>query len=244
MSTARKFKNIELVNEVEETVVDKGSADKLANYFYRITNHEELFRMGKSFLEELKKGVKNFAFTSTGYKNSQQKTILGLCCYFDQNDNYKIAIISDHLSYGVFNDFVESSSVNSYQIGNGQDRARYHSFHHHFDFIDYSEFAKFYSNHLYTKTFDLELNKILDKYDIVFWDIPEMDKIKANPHFHYRISPFYESMTVIVSQDHSTGKQIENIKKFFNNYNIDLSGVLFDTTSVEQTKRKKILGIF
>lgn len=219
--------------------------DKLAGYYYKISNHEELFKIGKGLLLEVEKGVKNFAFTSTGYKNSQQRTILGLCCFFDQNANYKIAIISDHLVHGVFGDLVDSSSLHSYSIGNGEDIVKYKSFHHHFDFIDYSEFMKFYDNHLYTKSFDAELSKILDNYDLVLWDIPEMEKMKQSPHFHYRISQFYQSMTIIVSQSSSSGKQVDFIKNFFSNYNISMSGVLFDTSGAkEKPKRRKFLGLF
>lgn len=244
MSLAKKL----MVDErlvVDENLKTDSVADKLAGYFYKIANHEELFRIGKKLLVEVDKGVKNFAFTSTGYKNSQQRTILGLCCFFDQNAHRKIAIISDHLNHGVFGDLVDCSSLNSYSIGNGEDIVKYKSFHHHFDFIDYSEFIKFYDNHLYTKSFDHELIKVLDNYDLVLWDIPEMEKMKQNPHFHYRVSQFYESMTIIVSQSSSSGKQVDSIKNFFSNYNINLNGVLFDTSALkEKGKRRKFLGIF
>lgn len=229
----------------EEKFNNDSTVDKLAGYFYKISNHEELFRIGKGLLVEVEKGVKNFAFTSTGYKNSQQRTILGLCCFFDQNANYKIAIISDHLAHGVFNELVENSSLNHYMLGDGGDIVKYKSFHHHFDFIDYSEFSKFYENHLYSKNFDQEMTKILNNYDIILWDIPEMEKMKQQPHFHYRISHFYQSMTIIVAQNSSSGKQIDFIKNFFSNYNINLNGVLFDTSGLkDKTKRKKFLGIF
>ncbi|MFA6236660.1 MAG: hypothetical protein WC635_04960 [Bacteriovorax sp.] len=242
MNSARKLK-LE-VSETEDNL-KMDSSDKLAGYFYKIVNHEELFKIGKGLLLEVEKGVKNFAFTSTGYKNSQQRTILGLCCFFDQNASYKICIVSDHLSQGVFKDLIDSSSLNSYSIGSGEDIVKYKSFHHHFDFIDYSELSKFYGNHLYTKTFDAEVASILSRYDIILWDIPEMEKMKQNPHFHYRVSHFYESLTVIVSQSTSSGKQVEFIKNFFSNYNINLNGVLFDTSSLkERPKRRKILGIF
>jgi hypothetical protein len=219
--------------------------DQLAEYFYKITNHSELYRIGRGLLAEREKGVKNFAFTSTGYKNSQQKSVLGLCCFFDQNTNYKIAIVSDHLLLGIFNDLVEAAVPNTYPLGTNGDVLNYRSFYHHFDFIDYKEFQRFYESGMYTKQFDSEVAKILGKYDIILWDIPEMDSMKKNSLFHSRMSQFYESMTVIVAQNATSGKQIDFIKKFFGSYNINLNGVLFDTNdSPEKPKRKKILGIF
>jgi hypothetical protein len=238
-------KKLKLIDTVGGAVKDEHSTDQLAEYFYRISNHEELFRIGRGFLLQAGKGIKNFAFTSTGYKNSQQRTILGLCCYFDQNANHKIAIISDHMLQGIFGELVNSSSQNNYSIDNGTDSIKYNSFHHHFDFIDYSELMKFYDNHLYTKHFEEEIQKILDIYDVVFWDIPDMEKMKNHPHFHYRISHFYESMTVIVSQNTSSGSQVESIKNFFSNYNINLNGVLFDSSyPPNKPKRKKIWDYF
>lgn len=244
MTAAKKLKLFDSENNFSK---NKYSTDQLAVYFYRISNHEELFRVGKSFLQEVQKGAKSFAFTSTGYKNSQQKTILGLCCYFDQNANYKIAIISDHLSQGVLSELVNLSTPNTYSIENGEDAIEYKSFHHHFDFIDYSELSKFYDNHLYTKNFEVEVKKILGNYDLIFWDIPEIEKMKNHPHFHYRISHLYESLTVIVSQNTTTGKQIESVKSFFSNYNINLNGVLFDSvcsTDKPKSSTRKIIEYF
>jgi hypothetical protein len=242
VTAVKKMQLVEIGENLDKT---KPSVDQLAEYFYRISNHEELFRVGKGFNQEVKKGIKNFAFTSTGYKNSQQRTILGLCCYFDQNANYKIAIVSDHLSQGIFSELLDSSKSQCYSMQSGEDSVNYKSFHHHFDFFDYSEFSKFYDNHLYTNNFDDEVKKILGNYDVVFWDIPEMENMKTHPHFHYRISHLYESLTVIVSQKNTSGKQIESIKNFFSNYNINLNGVLFDSTgSVDKPKRKKIFGLF
>lgn len=254
MSLAKKI----IDNDIpitDERIKSDSAVDQLAGYFYKISNHEELFRIGRGLLAEVDKGIKSFAFTSTGYKNSQQRTILGLCCFFDQNANYKIAIVSDHMEHGVFGELVNLSSLNTYSIGNGEDTVKYKSFYHHFDFIEYSEFIKFYENHLYTKNFDSEMSKILGNYDLVLWDVPEMEKMKQHPHFHYRLAHFYQSMTIIVSQSSSSGKQIDFVKNFFSNYNINLNGVLFDTSSLKEnqkgkqnendkSKRKKFLGIF
>lgn len=242
MSAIKKFK---IINDENSSANTKSSIDKLATYFHRIANHAELFRVGMGFLTEVKKGVRNFAFSSVGDRQSQQKTILGVCCYFDQNVDYKIAIISDHLSQGLFGELFNLSTPESYSMSNGEDTVHYKSFHNHFDFIDYSEFSQFYGNHLYTKNFEAEVKKVLEGYDLVFWDVPDMATIKSNPHFHYRISQLYQSMTIIVSATETSGKEVEAAKKFFGDYNIKLNGVLFDATGLtDKTARKKILGIF
>ena len=242
MTAASKLKQIE---EVDGDVSARSKRDQLADYFYRISNHEELFKIGKNFLQEAQKGVRNFAFTSTGYKNSQQRTILGLCCFFDQNADYKIAVISDHLTQGIFTELVNDSASKVFVGETITNSVRYRSFHHHFDFIDYSEFTKIYYDQEFVKTFEIEVKKILDNYDIILWDIPEMEKMKEHPHFHYRISTFYQSMNIIITQNTTSSKQVESVKNFFSNYNINLNGVMFDSTNpAEPAKKKKLFGIF
>lgn len=219
--------------------------DKIGSYFSRISNHDELFRVGKRFMAEFKNGTKSFAITSTGYKNSQQRTILAIVCYFDYIDQYRIAVISDHLKHGVFEELIKESQPKSYQLGHFGDQVNYQSFQHHVDFIDYSELQRVYDEHMYSKTFDFEIKSILDHYDVVLWDVPEMDKMKLNLQFNYRLSHFYESLTMIVSPHASSGSKVDKVKKFFNNFNVNMSGILLETSSVlDQPKKKRFLGLF
>lgn len=219
--------------------------DKIASFFSRIANHDELFRVGKKFMADFKAGTKSFAITSTGYKNSQQRTILAIVCYFDYVDQYRIAVISDQLKHSVFNELIKDSLPKSYQLGHFGDQVNYSSFQHHVDFIDYAELQRVYDEHMYSKTFDFEIKNMLSHYDVVLWDVPEIEKMKLNLQFYYRLSHFYESLTLIVSPNASSGKKVDTVKKFFNNFNVNMNGILLETTSViEQPKKKKILGLF
>lgn len=241
-----------IVRKIEEKSLDEiltekisTQEDELSRYFYKIANPDELFKLGRNIVTEIEKGIKGFAFTSTGYKNSQQRTILGLCCFLDKNTDYKVGIVSDHLHQGIFQGFVEASTKKHHLFQEIVGVLNYKSFHHHFDFIHYDDLIAFYKNHNYAKSCDEELSSIFKKYDVIFWDIPEMEKIKMEPQFHYKISRFYESLTVVISQSVTSNKQVEQIKKFFGNYNINLSGILFDTEKVtKKNGKKKFLGIF
>jgi hypothetical protein len=240
----RVLRSIDAELEVPEEIKDSKSIDFLANYFSRVKNNEELFRLGKEISDNLKKGIKNVALTSPGLKNTQQKTILGLCCFFDRVEHLKIAIVTDDLNLGVFQDLVANSKVMAYRLDITNFEVKYSTYYHHFDFFDYAELLKFYDTHFYNETFDSELERIFDHYDLILWDTPELSKMKLNPHFHYRISNFYQSLSLIVSP-HSSIAQIERIRDHFANYKLSLSRVLFDTSFDEdKTKRKKFLGIF
>ena len=132
MSKASMSKSLTLqeLDALEGPIDKKGrlkvvNVDYLADYFSRVQNSEELFKIGKDFAESLKQGTKNFAFTSLGLKNSQQRTILGLCCFFDRVDHLKIAIVSDHLTYGVFDNLVRASTDMTYEFNSITHKIKY-----------------------------------------------------------------------------------------------------------------------
>src|SRR4051812_7470874 len=69
--------------------------NKPTDFFYRVSNPGELAKIGQSYLEDFKTGIKSFAISSTNYKASQQRTVLALASYFDHLYDMKILIISD-----------------------------------------------------------------------------------------------------------------------------------------------------
>lgn len=221
------------------------NVDYLADYFSRVQNTEELFKIGKDFADSLKQGTKNFAFTSLGLKNSQQRTILGLCCFFDRVDHLKIAIVSDQLTYGVFDNLVRASKDETCDLSTIKYQIKYKSYYHHFNFFDYADLMNFYDQHFYNEVFDSEMEKIFEHYDLILWDVPDIEKIKLTPHFHYRLSLFYQSLTAIITEKCSVAK-IKGLRDYFNNYKLNLNRVLFDKsfnrTNVG-TNKKRFMGI-
>jgi hypothetical protein len=170
----RVLRAVDAEFEAPEEIIDRKSIDFLANYFSRVKNSEELFRLGKEISENLKSGVKNIAITSPGLKNTQQKTILGLCCFFDRVEHLKIAIVTDDLRLGVFQELISNSKTMAYKLDITNFEVKYSTYYHHFDFFDYAELLKFYDTHFYNETFDTELEKIFDHYDLVLWDTPDL----------------------------------------------------------------------
>lgn len=221
------------------------NVDYLADYFSRVQNTEELFKIGKDFADSLKQGTRNFAITSLGLKNSQQRTILGLCCFFDRVDHLKIAIVSDHLTYGVFDNLVRASKDMTYELNSISHQIKYKSYYHHFDFFDYDDLMNFYDQHFYNEVFDSEMEKIFEHYDLILWDMPDIEKIKLNPHFHYRLSLFYQSLTAIITEKCSTVK-LKGLRDYFNNYKLNLNRVLFDKSfnrTNSGSNKKRFMGI-
>lgn len=230
MGSALKKDNI--INLQDSTKIKKGPTKK-KGFFYKVENHSELFKLGSSFLQDYNKGLKSFAIGSTGYQNSQQKTILGLASFFDHYSDYRIAIISDNLFNSTFNSVISESTESELHFGNNFEKIKIFNFHDHFDFIDLNILLDVGSSHL-QESVEQKVEEVMNYYDIVFWDIPELEKIKEEPESYYLMIRSFDSLSIVVSSTNCSESDLENIKSFFQSYSINIKGLLFDSTINEK----------
>lgn len=233
-------------NDMEQPVLklfkekEKSEQDKpLSKYFYSINNHHELTQMGTSFLEDYKQGAKSFAITSTGYKSSQQRTILALASFFDHISTMKIGIVSNQLSNGAFHEMVESSNKAKIMLPMTPPKAvNVKRFYHHFDFINFDELLKLAPEGVPNFEFEHAISEFVGHYDILFWDIPELEAFKANHKLYYPIALYFDSLSIIVSQSLSKAKEVEELQKFFLDYGMNIKGILLDYTTKRKPEKK------
>jgi len=233
MSTLKlKKKNDSSFDEdsLKESAGDnENGINNINQYFYKVSNHHELFKIGRSFYEDYKtKGVKSFAISSTGYQDSQQKSILGLASFFDHKTKIKIGIISDNLFDGTFKDLLMASELEDVIIGEKIPALKIYSFYDHFEFLDLKQVVDLVNDHSIAY-YDEVLDKLIENYDIIFWDVPELQKIQKNSEKFFPIIMKFESLSIIVSQRSSSAKDIEEIKNFFLGYGINLKGLLLES---------------
>lgn len=111
---------------------------------------------------------------STGYITAQQKCIMMTYKELSEtNCNYRVAIVSCYLYEGFFKDFVLRSS--------GLEQVRTYS--NNLDFIDWN----FYLNQNHYNG----LIEMMKKYDIVLWDLPEIELIKK---WEEKFSPYFSQI--------------------------------------------------
>ena len=213
--------------------------------YYSISNYQEIFKIGKSFYDDLSRGISSYAITSTGYPYSQQNTILGLASYFDQVTNLQIAIISDNLTNGPFNNLINKSKqidLNEELLGLNLLGYR---FYDHFDFINLEEIINKYKQSSIGQ-YDKILNSLSYQYDIIFWDVPELHKITTNLLSYIPVINKFQSVSIISRSTKQTNSKVEleNIQSFFNSYGICLKGIIFETQKLKEqnfdTKNLKI----
>ena len=211
------------------------SSSKKKEYFYRVENHSELFKIGSSYLQDFNNGLKSFAIGSTGYQNSQQKTILGIASFFDHYSDYKTAIISDNLFESTFKDLIMESDEGTISFGEDLKDIRVFNFHDHFDFIDLNILLEVGSASGDKHNED-RLQELIDYYDILFWDLPDLSLIKEHPETYYLLIRSFDSLSIVVSSTDCSEKTLDNIKTFFQSYNINIKGLLFDPSQKPEKK--------
>ncbi|MFT6070238.1 MAG: hypothetical protein ACJAT2_001767 [Bacteriovoracaceae bacterium] len=217
----------------EKQVQEKAEKKKRSNrYFYKVSNHHELFKIGSSFYDDYKRGVKSFAVGSTGYQASQQNSILGLASFFDHKEEIKIGIVSDNLKCGAFSEIVSISKKSKLELGDNEEPCTVYSFYQHFDFFDLDELLQI-SNNEATLSYEEVFDSLVDEYDIIFWDVPDLRKIKKDSEKYFPVIMKFESLSIIVAQSLSNSGDIKDIQNFFMGYGINLKGLLFDTKQKE-----------
>ncbi len=178
---------------------------------YQLENFEDIFRTGSQLWEQYEEGIRSFAVLSTGYQTSQQKAIMGLACYFDlkkRSQVQKIAIVTNHLKQGLFSEFIPHCSS----------EGAIHSFHHHFDFIDWSVLLK---NSKQESFNEQALVEYLSPYAIILWDVPEFSLIERNAKAFEPFLRRMESLCILSAKGGEEGEEIEQIASYFQDYGLN-----------------------
>lgn len=219
-SSAQLFKEI-IPKENDEVSHLRIVDDKFKNtkYFYKISNPDKLALIGSGFVEDFKGGTRGFAIASTGYKASQQRTILALASYFDIALDVKILIISDVLDRGQFKELIDVGSIHKIPTGDNGDFLKVCKFYHHFSFIDL--------NCILENDIVEIIDVLYGEYDVVFWDMPVLAPDKSKSDTFNKIAPHFDSLSLVVSPTDYRKNDTVEIRKHFDGYGINVSGIKF-----------------
>jgi hypothetical protein len=229
---------------IEESEKSSRRKKKRTRFFYKVENHQELFKIGASYLKDFNSGIKSFAIGSTGYHTSQQKTIMGLASFFDHQEDLKIAIVTENLTTGYFAEIVNLEDSHEVHL---TDEIMFNvtTFHNHFDFILLEDFL-LSEKHAEENEEEQDLiDDFLDSYDIIFWDVPEIHKIQNCPQIYFPILERFETLSLIVAQSLTRKEEVDHIISFFGDYGVTLKGLLMDGKEAEKVEKKGFFkGLF
>ena len=208
--------------------VDGHDYHKVVKYFYKISNHHELYKTGNSFYNDYRKGLKSFAISSTGDKEAQQRVILGLASYFNHEENLTIAIISDSLEKNCFKELYEQSEFFEAQIEGCGKKLILSRYENIFDFYNLSNILKFAGRDKVTLEYEKIISAVIDNYDVLFWDTSSLDAMRSATNVYQALISRFDSLSIVVNASESRACEVDKIRTFFLDYGINLKGLIMD----------------
>lgn len=215
------FKKIE-----NETLVFRQEVTRQKNsYFFRAKDGPALFKLGSSFYENYKSGIKFFSFSNIQSHEAQKSSILGIASFIHYHDNVRILIVCPEMKNSMFAGFSadeNKTTVSAQTIENFQ----YSIFcHEGLNYLEISE-IKERCNQAEIKDQVYVLENILTDYDVVLFDLPDTREMKAEYEIYFSVLQLVQNVSIIVGLGKSNFTEIRSLQDFFENYKVKVNGVI------------------
>ncbi len=238
--------NLEIRNEAvkeadrklsyEKHSLTRKRSRKSANYYYRVNDHMELFKVGSSYLRDYQSGIRSMGFSSYNLQSEGEKTIFGISSFFNYHDDLNICIITNHMKGSFYASMMDDLEVRSDVYTD--ENVEYELFHADGnDFISYEEMIHIdhQSNHTGSEDF---IDFLMEKYDLILWDLPSLEYMNKSREVFFPIVRSLESLTLIVGAEVSKGKEIDALISYYQKYQVPIKGVLFSDSKARSNKKK------
>ncbi|MCP4912851.1 MAG: hypothetical protein GY909_07010 [Oligoflexia bacterium] len=196
------------------------------SYYYRAKDHMELFKVGSSYMRDYKSGLKNFSFSSFGLKEAREKTVFGICSYFNYHSDVDVCIVTSEYEESFYKEYVgyikaDEDHLTDEKIPFDVTRAK------GFDVVEYAAFKKA-ERQLKENNLEDLIDDLLTKYDVVLWDLPEMGVLDSNKEVYFPIIRTIDNVSFIIGQDRTKNSDIHTLLNYYKRYQVPVKGLLFN----------------
>lgn len=177
---------------------------------FQVDSNESVTHLLQLIEANFHDGLKSIAFSSTQYKNSQEKFISLVTDFIHKRYlNLKVLIVTFDLEHGVLSEFVKASKKNSPYL---------YEYSNYLSVLDWNSIVNGESNP----------RDHIDDYDMIFWDLPDLKTISEGEE---ELSSSFECMDAlyIVALKNSKfddEKFKRDIFKFYMDHGLDIRTVL------------------
>jgi hypothetical protein len=201
-------------------------------YYYRAKDHVELFKVGSSFLKDFRSGLKSFSFSSIGLKEEREKSVLGILSFFNYHEDVRICVVTQSLVDSYYSRIATKAKKREAQVFDEDLSYEFYT-GDGFEVIEYSELKKI-ERKISAYNFEDFLDFLLDSFDIILWDLPEIEILDANKEVYFPIVRSLDNVSFIVGKNVSKISEINEMISYFKRYQIAIKGLLFS----DSTKKK------
>jgi len=192
--------------------------------FYRTKNHNSLHSLGRNFENYLKEGINSFGVYSLASQENSIETILGLLTYFNYYQQKGLVIILEQELLSslkkLFPYFQSQDESNNLDLDIPC-----------FSYLDNEilTYEDIYIQATESNASLKEYSKLISlKSDVLFAQIPEIQKIKKNKQLFFPILDSVNNISLITNQINSSVSKLNNAKKFFELYNLHINGLIIN----------------
>ena len=217
-----------------QTLIRKTRKAKPNDYYYQAKNHKDLFKLGNSYFEDVKAGLKSFCFSSFSGSVEQQKTVFGISAFFNYHSDLKVTIITEKLEDSYYLKFIKNLER---KVGNVFDESFQYEYYSSdgIDIVEIKELRNIF-HHIEHFAFNDFLQLLCERADITLWDLPEIKKLDRDKEMYFPMTMVVESVSLVVSTEETRLEDIEKMLDYYDKYNVKVKGIIF---SGEQKKVKQ-----
>lgn len=213
--------------EHERLIFRQEVARNKNSFFFRAKDNENLFKIGKNYYDDFKTGYKHLSFSHLGASDAQKRTIIGIASFIHYYENLKILIVTSKMD----DTFFEQAKSEEHRVESHisvYPEFTYNTYVH--EGVSYLEIAEVFlhSKEHKVKGIEYVLQKLVDDYDLVLYDLPSVIEKKAQYNIYFPLLQLIQSVSFIVSINKNSFSQIEELKSYFLNYNIKIKGIVVD----------------
>lgn len=201
----------------------------LNTLFYQLSNHHEVYHLGKSYLADFENGAKHFAISSINLSENQQKVLLGIASFFDHFKDLKIGIFGENLDTGLYKQVLaDKKCTNLTGFVSSCGSIKVSKFENDFDFISIEPQKKNSVAVMNSQDYKKFISGIIEQYDLVLWDVPTLAIIQNNIPLYFPLIVSSNSLTLIVAEEQMASNELTEVMSFFNKYGVPTKGALLD----------------
>ena len=207
-----------------QTLIRKVKKSKPNDFYYKAKNHKDLFKVGNSYFDDVKAGLKSFCFTSINAKTEQEKTIFGISAFFNYHSELNVTIITDSIKDSYYLEHITQPERKTRKVLDEDIHLEFY----YVDGITIIEMNELKSvgNSLQKYTFSEFLEDIIKVSDLVLWDLPHIKDMDIDKETYFPITMLVENVSIIVQPENTKLNDIEHMLEYYSKYSIDVKGMI------------------
>ncbi|MFT6070239.1 MAG: hypothetical protein ACJAT2_001766 [Bacteriovoracaceae bacterium] len=220
----------------EKHTLSKKRGKQHNGFYYKAKDHVELFKTGSQYLKDFKEGLKSFAFSSYDLDLIRQKTVFGVSTFFNYHTDVKTLIVSEGMAHSFYYDYMKIEEKEDRQVFD-EELTYEVGISEGIELLDFNHLKKI-SKKIRTYDFEDFIDFLVDSYDLILWDMPEVSVLDSQKEIYFPIIRSLDSVSLIVAKDKTRIKEVHDLVGYYKRYQVEIKGLLYNPDDKDSKMKK------